>query len=193
MTRSAPRNIAIVGKMYAGKTTLANELVEAHDYTRVAMAGPLKLLSQLAYGEIVEKDREYATTDRETGEVVFKTGRVVLQQVGQSLKDVDRDIWLKIFINDTTNMDRAPYVVDDVRFKFEADYLAEQGWKIVTVLTSDEERIRRAVALTGRAPTQAELTHESETEVGSIKADAYVDGSRPLAELPGIAKFILRD
>jgi dephospho-CoA kinase len=190
MTASAPRNIAIVGKMYAGKTTLANQLVEDHGYSRVAMAGPLKLLAQLAYGEFVEKDKEYATTDRDTGDVVVKTGRSILQGIGQSLKYVDRDIWLKIFVNDTTNMDRAPYVVDDVRFRFEADYLRDQGWMIVGVLTNDDERIRRAVELAGKAPTDAELNHESEREAESIEVDAFVSGNADMKDLPTIAKAL---
>lgn len=178
--------------MYAGKTTLANELVAGYGYTRVAMAGPLKLLASMAYGEFVEKDKEYPTIDRKSGDLVIKTGRSILQQIGQSLKDVDRDIWLKIFIADTKQMEKEPYVVDDVRFQFEADYLRDQGWLIVRVETPEQERIQRAVKLTGKAPTKEELSHESEVEVDEIEYDVFVPGDNPIGKLSKTAGLLAK-
>lgn len=185
------KNIAIVGKMYSGKTTLAQALVEHHGYTRVAMAGPLKQLALLAYGEDVVKDKEYSTVDMTTGEVTFKSGRALLQGIGQTIKAVDRDIWLKIFINDTTQMAREPYVVDDVRFGFEADYLRGQGWMVVKVQTPDGTRIHRARSTTGRTPTKAELEHESEGGVDGIKADYLHLGDVRLGDIPLRAREIV--
>lgn len=176
------QNIAIVGKMHAGKTTLAEALVEHHGYTRVAMAGPLKALAHFAYGE-VQKDKEYPTVNLEDGSIELKTGRRIYQEIGQSLKVVDRDIWLKCFIGDTKQMDKAPYVVDDVRFIFEADYLREEGWTIVKVETPQYIRIKRAEYQTGRRPSQEELTHESEREVDDIKFDYLYDGLTDLREI----------
>jgi dephospho-CoA kinase len=171
------KNIAIVGKMYAGKTTLAHSLMEEAGYTRVAMAGPLKKLAEIAYGEVVEKDHNYPTIELETGGLIYKSGRRILQEIGQSLKQVDRNIWLKCFINDTNNMDRQPYVVDDVRFGFEADYLRAEGWLILKVDTPEKTRVDRGYKLLGRRPTQTELHHESEVEVDDIIADKVVRGT----------------
>ena len=185
-------NIAIVGKMYAGKTTLAEAFVEHHGYTRVAMAGPLKQLALYAYGEEVVKDKEYAVTDLETGEVGFKSGRAILQGIGQTIKQVDRDIWLKMFITDTTNMQREPYVVDDVRFQFEADYLRQNGWIIVKVDTPEWVRVARAESSTGRRPTKEELNHESEREVTAISADILYRGDGRMADIPHKAFDILK-
>lgn len=184
-------NIAIVGKMYAGKTTLAKQLVESYGYTRVAMAGPLKQLALIAYGEDIQKDKEYSTIDLWTGLAIEKTGRAILQGIGQSLKVVDRDIWLKIFINDTTNMNKYPYVVDDVRFVFEANYLRAQGWLVIRVDTPDKIRIERAVKVNGRKPSDQELNHESEKEVDLIKADIIVPGDMDIAMVPEIARAIV--
>lgn len=173
------KNIAIVGKMYAGKTTLANSLIGegGAGFTRVAMAGPLKKLAEYAYGEVIEKDHSYPTIDQDTGELIYKSGRRILQEIGQSLKVVDRNIWLKIFINDTRNMGIGPYVVDDVRFIFEADHLRQDGWLIVKVDTPEKVRVERGYKLLGRRPTRAELTHESEVEVDEIVADKVVKGT----------------
>lgn len=184
-------NIAIVGKMYAGKTTLAAELVNQFNYTRVAMAGPLKQLAFLAYGENIVKDKDYDVVRRSDGKHTTKTGREILQGIGQAIKDVDRDIWLKMFINDTNQMGIPPYVVDDVRFDFEADYLRDQGWTIVKVDTPDKVRMKRAAATTGRVPTHKELTHESETGVDKIKTDLVVPGDMDLAMIPEIARAVV--
>ncbi len=185
------RNIAIVGRMYAGKTTLAMSLVDNYAYTRVAMAGPLKALAHLAYGEVVEKDKEYATTSMDDGSVEYKSGRSIYQQIGQTLKQVDRDIWLKCFINDTTQMGREPYVVDDVRFVFEAEYLRDQGWYIVKVSTPGHFRVERAVKLNGKPPTMAEMDHESEREVDDIAYDYLYDGSKPIEQVRAVAQDVI--
>lgn len=186
-------NIAIVGRMYAGKTTLAEQLVKDHGYSRRAMAGPLKALSELAYGEVIAKDKDYPTIDLWTGVEVNKSGREILQGVGQALKVVDRDIWLKCFINDTTRANEEPYVVDDVRFAFEANYLRSQGWVIVKVDTPRETRIKRAEKLNGRRPTDKELNHESEAEVDSIRPDIVVPGDMDMAMVPEIARAVVGD
>lgn len=179
------KNIAIVGKMYAGKTTLADALVEL-GYTKMAMAGPLKALGRFAYGP-VEKDKSYETVNLETGLVEMKSGRQILQQIGQSMKLVDRDIWLKCFINDANAMNGEPYVVDDVRFGFEADHLRRHGWLIVKIQTDTSIRIKRAVDLTGKQPTAAELNHESEKEVDDIPVDQVLPGYIPLDRVPNMA------
>ena len=186
------KNIAIVGKMYAGKTTLADTLVENHGYSKVAMAGPLKALAHFAYGEPVQKDKEYDTVNLSTGKPEKKTGRRILQQIGQSMKMVDRDIWLKCFIGDTTRMNAEPYVVDDVRFGFEADYLRKKGWLIIKIETPDDLRISRAESLTGKAPTEAELTHESEAEVDGIEVDQVLPGYIPLDQMPVMAHLLVQ-
>ena len=179
-------NIAIVGKMYAGKTTLADALVP-HGYQKSMMAGPLKAIARLAYGEEIDKGKQYETTVS-TRVIKFKSGRQILQEVGQSMKEVDRDFWLKCFINDiefrsqlqSSQRRSSQFVVDDVRFKFEADYLREAGWTIVKVETPEIIRLDRGRKALGRSITPEELYHESEIEVDSIEADTIWRGDTPL-------------
>jgi dephospho-CoA kinase len=182
------RNIAIVGKMYAGKTTLANEFVNSHGYTRVMMAGPLKDLARRAYGEDIQKDKGYDVVNTYGGSGL-RSGREILQGIGQSIKQVDRDIWLKIFVNDTQG--GGPFVVDDVRFKFEADFLREHGWYIVKVEASKALRVERAIGLTGVEPTESELNHESEIEVDEIYTEYVHFGDTPRDKLPETVRLIL--
>ncbi len=185
-------NIAIVGKMYAGKTTLAESLWRVGYYNRVLMAGPLKALARLAFDPKggIDKGTMYDTSYGP------KSGRQILQEVGQSMKTVDRDFWLKCFFNDIANMeeqeaDEVRFVVDDVRFKFEADALRSKGWAIVKVQTDEKVRLERGKLALGRPISEAELGHESEKEVDSIEYDYSWDGTTDLDKYDDIANNLL--
>ncbi len=177
-------NIAIVGKMYAGKTTLAEAFVRNHGYQRMLMAGPLKNIAALAYGGEIRKDAMYDTT------YGYKSGREILQEVGQAMKVVDRDFWLKAFFGIAANESK-PIVVDDVRFRFEAEALKSEGWYIIKVNTPETVRMERARAALGRDLTQKELSHESEIEVDSIRFDQLWDGTTPLEYYDANVEVIL--
>lgn len=173
-------NIAIVGQMYAGKTTLANAVTRVGGHQRVLMAGPLKAIAGLAFGEDIDKGKEYPTSYGP------KSGRQILQEVGQSMKAVDRDFWLNCFFNDiehlTTIGKATGFVVDDVRFVFEAEALKANGWEIVKVKTPENIRLARGKAALGRNITAKELGHESEIEVNRITSDWLWGGTTPLKE-----------
>jgi len=179
------RNVALFGQMYAGKSTIADALGEA-GYHRMSFAGPLKNVAALAYGTI-DKTGEYETMSPwEDAKIVTpayststKSGRQILQEVGQAMKMVDRDFWLKCFFRDAKNYLDTPLTVDDGRFLFEFDALRSQGWLSVGILTPDTVRWQRAISLNGREPTPAEKNHPSETEIPSIlaKCDLVVDGT----------------
>jgi dephospho-CoA kinase len=169
--------------MYAGKTTLANALAGYPNwYTKVAMAGPLKALAHLAFNEEIVKGKMYPTS------FGYKSGRQILQEVGQAMKSVDQDFWLNCFFNDiehmsqTPNDDRLRFVVDDVRFLFEANALRERGWYVIKVETPEEVRLARGRAALGRDITPEELGHESEVEVGLIIPNFIWDGTTPLED-----------
>jgi dephospho-CoA kinase len=176
-------NIALVGNMYAGKSTIAETLASDLGYVRMAFAAPLKNVAALAYGTI-DKGGKYETTldvhpvNPAPDQQLIKSGREILQQVGQAMKAVDRDFWIKCFQREAARYDNVPLVVDDLRFLFERDMLREAGWFIVGVNTPEQVRMDRALRITGRVPTEAELNHESEREVQQIieQADYVVLG-----------------
>jgi len=172
------RNVALFGRMAAGKSTIAAALEDA-GYHRMSFAAPLKNIAALAYGPIVKGDM-YEVTPREAGfDRVLVSGREILQDIGQYMKYVDRDFWLKCFLRDANRYDTMPLVVDDGRFTFERDLLRSNGWLIVGIDTDDEVRYNRYETLYGRRPTTDEANHESEAEVPGIVADAdiIVDGT----------------
>jgi hypothetical protein len=96
------------------------------------------------------------------------TGREVLQKVGETIKWVDRDFWLKCFVRQAESYGDTPLVVDDGRFLFEFDKLKAEGWLTVGVNTSLSVRMQRYESMYGRTPTESELNHESEKHVPQI-------------------------
>jgi hypothetical protein len=181
-------NVAIVGKMGAGKSSLANHLVDVHQYTRVANAGALKALAAMAYGPI-DKGETYPVTvmddmawDTEWIEKKI-SGREVLQGIGQIVKEFDRDFWLRAMVRDMETKGNGPFVCDDTRFPFEADFLRERGWIIVKLYVPKEVRAERYERLYGRQPTESELAHPSETEVDNINEDIGFSGEWPIEDI----------
>jgi hypothetical protein len=166
------KNVAVVGQMCAGKTTLANLLVDIFGYEKVSMAANIKNIVNEVYGPYSKSSNVFVTT-RE-GQVVEKSIRTVLQQVGESVKDADRDFWLKWFLRDSEFMDN-PLVMDDVRLGFEGAALAERGWLLVRLECPLDVRLKRHLDLYGYYPTETELLHPTETEQDLIQAHLYID------------------
>lgn len=167
-------NIALFGAFCAGKTTLARAFEDEFGYTRVSMAFNLKNIATEVYG----------TTDKVTlvrctepdGAGTHRSFREVLQKLGEAVKSVDRDFWLRWFLKDTQYIS-GPLVLDDARLLFEAQELRLRGWVLVKIDTPRDLRIARHINLYGREPSEAELTHKTEGEFESIHYDYIVDGA----------------
>lgn len=176
------KNIAITGRMAAGKTTLSQTLVDMYGFRRCSFAARLKELAATVYapaGQTIAKDGLYTVT-RPEGMEVRISGRQLLQELGQVVKGMDRDLWIRWLAKDARTMG-GPLVLDDMRFKFEADFLRSQGWLIAKVEVPEEVRMARYETLYGRRPTHAELSHPSETGVDGIEADLVLDGTEAVA------------
>jgi hypothetical protein len=187
------KSVAIVGEFASGKTTLANALIEQYGFKRVSFAGRLKQMAAAVYAPsgnpagygVVEKTAEYEVFPLRWDDPGTISGREVLQQLGQSVKELDRLFWVRWLMNDIDAgmHGDGPFVTDDCRFPYEADALRERGFTIVRVMTPIKTRMERYEMTYGRLPTQAEMTHPSETEVTLIDWDMLVDGTHPVDEL----------
>lgn len=168
-------NIAIVGKMGSGKSSLANYLIDVEGFTRVANAGAIKALAEMAYGPI-DKSKDYVVS-HDYGDAIV-SGREILQVLGSLVKDLDQYFWLKSMVRSMEHLN-PPFVCDDTRFPFEARFLQSEGWKVARLNVPEGERIARYETLYGREPTAEELAHESEVSVDYIKPDIELDGTDP--------------
>lgn len=181
------QSVAIVGEFASGKTTLANALIEQYGYKRVSFAGRLKEMAAEVYGHRhpVEKTKDYEVWPLRWDDPDTISGREVLQQLGQSVKELDRLFWVRWLMNDIDagRYGDGPFVTDDCRFPYEADALRERGFTIVRVMTPIKVRMERYEMAYGRLPTEKEMTHPSETEVTLIDWDVLVDGTHPVGEL----------
>lgn len=146
-------NIAIIGKMGAGKSTVANGLLNdpAVRYDHVAIAGKLKEIAVELFGPGADKSRYY------------------LQGLGQYVRSLEEDAWIDIAIDQVIKW--SPAVIDDVRYPNEYDKLkAECGAIIVRVEAPLEVRIERLKA-NGKWGGKEALEHESETALDHLPAD----------------------
>lgn len=194
------KDVAIVGQFCAGKTTLADYLVDHHGYTRVSFAGRLKEIAATVYNQDtpIPKDAWFngfrQNTDLNGPYIRNLSGRQLLQQLGQAVKQLDELFWVKWLLRDMDEgvYGAGPFVTDDCRFDFEADALRERGFDVVKIETPERERFDRYQRLYGRFPNPEELGHPSETEVVNIYFDHELDGTRPVEDIAKQLVVLLR-
>ncbi|MFA5307379.1 MAG: AAA family ATPase [Candidatus Babeliales bacterium] len=146
--------ICLTGKAGSGKSTIAEQLAKNDGFTRMSFAQKVKDIARDILMRPIDKtdplDREF------------------LQKLGTDLaRKRDPDVWIKHFFTayaQWTRFLKNRFVVDDCRFKNEADFLREHGFVIVRV--------------EGRGYDMGALgAHASETELDEIGADFTVDNS----------------
>lgn len=146
--RSSVERIAFCGPMAAGKTFLANHLVNQYGYHKYSFATKLKALCYELYG-----------IDKKDGE-----SRQILQRVGQQLRVHDPDVWVKYTLTEMRLNSNPLMVIDDLRYKNEADALRDNGFYIITVNTSEEIRRTRVHDLYPDTDFDTASMHGSEKE-----------------------------
>ena len=121
-----PRVIGFSGLAGSGKTTVAQAFADAHGYTRVSFAEPLKkMLAVLVPADAAKTD--------ERPELCGKTVRFALQSLGTEWgrKMIGDTIWIDAMLHRLQAGEC--FVIDDVRFENEAQALQNQGATIIRV------------------------------------------------------------
>jgi dephospho-CoA kinase len=137
------RPVALIGPQGAGKTTLAELLVEHRGYCRHPIATGIRRVVQMAYEGGVAKG-ETIEVQRFSGKVTL-TGRELMQEIGMALRDVDLHIWLRIWSQGYSELwERGiPMVVDDVRLPSEVQMLRVLEPEIIVVRVHADAEVRR--------------------------------------------------
>lgn len=153
--------IGLTGYKGSGKSVVGDHLVREYGFTRVRFAGPLKaMLRTLGLSEAqIDGDLKEVPCDLLCG----RTPRHAMQTLGTEWRNmVGRELWLNatmLAIEQLRAQGVERFVVDDVRFDFEAIRLRENGARLW--------RVRRPAI---EVPVD-ENTHASEREWPTIPVD----------------------
>lgn len=123
--------VGLTGKAGAGKSTVADYLVEAHGFTRLSFAAPLKKMLRTLDPILAGDTRlsECATWDETEIKQIYPEYRRLLQVLSTDcIRAVDTDFWVRAAMQQLTDFD-GRYVFDDVRFPNEASAVYLSGKK----------------------------------------------------------------
>jgi dephospho-CoA kinase len=155
--------LAIVGQMGSGKDTIAamikkeyeKRTIEYDIYTVALAEGIRNLIGEYLPSHI----------DSSSG----RANRNAMQTVGESLRKLDKDVWIDYAITEVGSADSI--IITDCRLLHEAEVLRERGFTIIGIATTDSARMQRLVLRGNGKTTIEEFIHPTESEVNKIKTD----------------------
>ena len=119
--------IAFSGKICSGKTTAANiveSMLGCEATTKLSVASRVKELAIDLFG-MEQKDRK------------------LLQVLGQKMKEIDPDVWIRALIKQVNDCGDKHIVIDDLRFPNELRALRENGFIIIRLEIDPELQLKR--------------------------------------------------
>ena len=169
--------IGLLGKMGSGKTTVANILINNHSFTEYAFAKPIKDIG-LIFG--FSQEQLYGTQAQklEIHPYWGISGRLFMQKIGDifrnNLKETIPEMkiqytpFLEIFkLNFKENCN---YVISDVRFKDEAEFIKSLGGILIKIERNNLSQTEHS-------------SHISETEMESIIFDNKIENNLTIEKL----------
>lgn len=166
--------IGISGKIGSGKTTVA-ELILAKDkrFESKSFVFKLKKIVALLTGSSYEDN--ITQEGKNKGSIFGKTLGELQQIIGTNVMrdNFDKDVWVKALFADY-NPDKSFWIISDVRFKNEADYIKQMGGIIVRI-EGDPAGVR--------ANSKRDHTHPSETELDNYDFDCMYYNEEGVTEL----------
>lgn len=143
--------IAFCGKAGSGKTALSSYLAETYGFKKMSFADAVKEIAYKYFG-MRKKDRR------------------LLQQIGQKMRAIDKNVWVNILVNKLEYGQHLNIVIDDVRFLNEAKALKDKDFIIIKLIGRKWDM----------EPEQ--MQDISETELEEIIPNYTLDTSKPIEE-----------
>ena len=189
--------IGICGLIGSGKGTVADILVEQHNYEKLSFADKLKDGVSSVFGwnrEMLEGDTEESRKWREeadkfwteeTGETI--TPRLILQLFGTDcMRNGFFDgIWVSLVKQELLKNKQKNYVIPDVRFENEAKMIRSLGGKICQVRRGPDPLWFRLYKDLGEIPTDV---HKSEWAWANIQMDYILSNDTTLDNLKNLVQ-----
>lgn len=128
--------IGVCGKAGAGKDTIGSYLVTNYGFKQIALADPIKRLVKDVF--VLDDHTVYDRVAREKPLEQWNgwTVRKLLQTIGTEMfrKTIDESIWVKSLWQRVAKDIQSDYVVTDVRFPNELEFLKDSaGEKFVSI------------------------------------------------------------
>ena len=167
--------IGICGRKRHGKDTLGDYLVENYGYTKIGFADALKEACRCIFG--FNDDQLYGNSKEIDDEFWGASPRKVLQYIGTDLfrdqlsvvlPGVKDDIWIKVVENKILQNPDKKYVITDVRFANELEFIKRHGGISIKVK---------------RDTLKATDSHISESFIDELETDAVIKNNGTLEQL----------
>jgi|GEM_PF-1965393 len=155
-------NIIVIGKMGAGKDTLAEILVKKYGYIQTSIAGRLKQIAELLYPDV------FAAGDR-------NQKRLILQKLGDLLRSQNINIFNEALMREIEVKKMSPVVISDVRYSMEYDYFVSRGFIPVKISIEDGIRFERLMKRDGSYPSIEALNHKSENDICAAGGNLFIE------------------
>jgi len=166
--------IGVIGKKHHGKSEVGKYLGETKNYIRMAFADKVKYTVQDIYGLSIE---QLWLSDKEVIDKRYNlTPRFIMQRFGTEVaRQIHPDTWVLALAREVENIDKN-IVIDDCRFKNEADWIHSEGGVIIRIV---------------RPSIIEEDNHQSETEMTHIGQDYVISNTKDLSYIHNQVDFIL--
>jgi len=187
--------IGIVGLIGSGKDTIADYLVNVHQFRRDSFAATLKDAVSSVFGwdrELLEGRSRHSREWREQPDAWWSerlgrtiTPRYVLQQWGTEVcrRAFHDDIWIASLENKLRHSED-DIVISDCRFPNEIDSIRAQGGIVIRVIRGDEpEWFSLACSDPSKMPTLYPEVHASEYSWAQTQFDQTVDNRGSVEQL----------